>query len=82
MFSFHQHTNAYCQNDVQKGPPSSDSCSKASHTGRRTYGLRALRLTLKEKSSSAKDCSLLGVLQHAGINPVLPDAANPRVVLS
>lgn len=38
---------------------------------------QALKLTLKEKSSSAKDRSQLGVMQHTGINPVLPDAANP-----
>lgn len=37
----------------------------------------ALKLTLKGKSFSHKDCSHSGVMQHIGINPVLPDAANP-----
>lgn len=37
----------------------------------------ALKLTLKGKSFSLKDCSQAGVMQHVGINPVLPGAANP-----
>lgn len=37
----------------------------------------ALRLTLKGKSFSPKDCSQSGVMQHVGINPALPGAANP-----
>lgn len=38
---------------------------------------KALKLTLKEKSSSDKDHSQLGVTQHTGINPVLPVTTNP-----
>lgn len=37
----------------------------------------ALTLTLRDKSFSPKDCSPSGVMWHVGINPVLPDAANP-----
>jgi len=36
----------------------------------------ALKLTLRDKSFSHKDSSQSGAMQHAGINPVFPDAAN------
>lgn len=75
MFSLHQLTNVYYQNDLHKGTPVTWQLQWGqAHWKMHTLGQH---LTLEGKSFSPKDCKQSGAMQHIGINPVLPGAANP-----